>query len=143
MYIMEPNQYPQPVVGAFIFNEKGEVLLVRSPKWENGTLWAVPGGHVEWGETIKAAVEREAFEEVGLKVNFDSVFGVFDVIFPEKYHQKMHFIFLECRCLVKGKQIVKIDGKEIVEAKWFALKEGLQLPLEENTQKSLLLLSEQ
>lgn len=130
-------QYPHPIVGIFIVNSHHEVLLVQSPKWEQGQVWAVPGGHVEWGETIARASQREAMEEVGLKVKFDRVFEVFDAIFPPTFHQTMHFIFLECLCRVTGRPEPQIDQKEISAARWFTLTETKTLHLQSWTKKSL------
>lgn len=134
------KQYPHPVTGAFIINEENKVLLVKSPKWEQGKIWSVPGGHIEWGETIATAIEREVKEEVGLNVSFEKVFAVWDVINPKSFHQPVHFIFLECLCHLHGPSTPTIDNTEITEARWFLLQDVLSLPLETYTQKSLTIL---
>ncbi len=64
--IINPK-YPrgvEVVVGVIIENPKGEILLVKSPKW--GNKWTIPGGHVDAGESITQAVIREAKEETSL-----------------------------------------------------------------------------
>ena len=43
------------------------IVLVRRKNPPPG--WALPGGFVDYGETVEAAAIREAFEETGLKVN--------------------------------------------------------------------------
>jgi len=57
---------PEVVVAAIIFNAKGEVLLCKSAKWQHA--YVVPGGHVEWGETLEEALIREVKEETNLEV---------------------------------------------------------------------------
>ena len=42
------QKFPEPIVGGLIFNKKGELLLVKSPKWLN--RYSIPGGHIEVGE---------------------------------------------------------------------------------------------
>ena len=44
------------------------VLLVQRGKQPNIGAWCVPGGSVEWGETVVAAARREALEETQLQV---------------------------------------------------------------------------
>ena len=62
---MQPTQhYPEPTVGALIFDPEGHLFLMRSHKWAG--RYVVPGGHVELGETLGAALRREVAEETGL-----------------------------------------------------------------------------
>ncbi|WP_309573063.1 NUDIX domain-containing protein, partial [Deinococcus sp.] len=60
-------QRPVVCVGALVWGADGRVLLVRTTKWRG--LWGVPGGKVEWGETLLEAVKREFQEEVGLELH--------------------------------------------------------------------------
>lgn len=132
-------KYPEPTVGAFIRNKKGEILLINSYKW-GGKIWNVPGGKVQWGETIEKAVKREAKEEVGVNIEFICVFATFEAIFPKIFFQKKHFIFLECECQIKPGEKVKIDHDEIQKASWFTLKDALKQNLDRWTRKSIKIL---
>lgn len=63
---------------AFIQNEKGEVLVVK----ETGRdWWDMPGGGMDAGETTRATLQRELFEEVGYTGNF-----TYEIIGVEEPH---------------------------------------------------------
>jgi len=125
------TRYPEVVVGAYVFNNKDEVLLVRSPKWKNGKMWVVAGGHIEWGETIEEAVVREVKEELGIKVKYEGVLATMEEVFPDYFQDKRHFIYLQCKCKILPGEEIEIDGREIVEAKWWKIEEVLELREEE------------
>jgi len=124
-------KYPELTVGAFIINKKGEMLLVRSPKWHG--LYSIPGGHVEFGESIFKAVKREAYEEVGLRVKPIKLFMIQEVIKPAQfYDRKRHFIFFDVLCKPLSEN-VRIDNKEITDYMWCRPKEALNMRLEKYT----------
>lgn len=57
----------RPVIGivAAARTADGRLLLIR--RGDSGK-WALPGGTLEWGETLRVAIEREVFEETGATV---------------------------------------------------------------------------
>lgn len=62
---------------AIIFCEKDSVVLIRRKNSPYKDLWALPGGFVEYGETVESAVERESEEETGLKIELEGILGVY------------------------------------------------------------------
>ena len=128
------QDHPRAIAGIFALNGEGNVLLVKSPKWPDGE-WICPGGHVEYGEPLAVAAEREMLEETGLKVKFERVFMVLESIFSPHFEKKRHFVFLEC--LARGEGQVKLDGRELNEYKWFVPQDALKEHLELNVRKSI------
>ncbi|MGH9795343.1 MAG: NUDIX hydrolase [Candidatus Acidiferrales bacterium] len=58
-----------PVVGVGgVVIRDGHVLLARRARAPLEGQWSIPGGHVEWGETLEQAVVRELREETALHV---------------------------------------------------------------------------
>lgn len=54
-------------VGGVVIRD-GRVLLARRAREPLQGQWSIPGGHVEWGETLEQAVVRELREETALDV---------------------------------------------------------------------------
>lgn len=59
---------------AIVTNDKGEILVHRRT---DNDLWALPGGGMEFGESIAGTVVREVFEETGLRVEPKYVVAVY------------------------------------------------------------------
>jgi 8-oxo-dGTP diphosphatase len=72
--ILEKLRNPVPTVDTIIEVSGGIVLIERRYP---PLGWALPGGFVEYGETVAAAAVREAREETGLDVTLTRLFGVY------------------------------------------------------------------
>ena len=57
---------PVPTVDIIITMEGGEIVLIKRKNYPYG--WALPGGFVDYGETVEQAAAREALEETSLVV---------------------------------------------------------------------------
>jgi nucleoside triphosphatase len=124
------QNYPEATVGALIVNDKDEVLLVKSHKW--GSVYTVPGGHIELGERSEAAVKREVKEEVGLDVEPVKLLLVQEAIYPAGYIKHEHFIFMDYLCRSRSSS-VSLDAREIQEYLWTNPRKALELNLESFT----------
>jgi nucleoside triphosphatase len=122
--------YPEATVGALIVNLKGEVLIVRSSKWNN--KFTVPGGHIELGERAEDAIKREVREETGLDVESVKLLLVQQAIYPANYHKHEHFIFMDYLCETPNSKVT-LDGRELQEYVWVKPQKALGLDLEEFT----------
>ncbi|KAK7509648.1 NUDIX hydrolase domain-like protein [Phyllosticta citriasiana] len=64
---------PKIGVGVFILNQNGEFIAgLRKGSHGSGT-WALPGGHLEFGETFEDCAAREVLEETGLMIKRDDI----------------------------------------------------------------------
>ena len=131
---MTEQKYPEPTVGALIFNQEGKIFLMSSPKWRG--KYIIPGGHIELGETMEEALKREIKEETNLDI-FDLEFLVLqEFIFGKEFHEKRHFIFLDYVCKTRSKDVVLNDeGRDYV---WVTVEEALNLSIEPYTRNTIL-----
>lgn len=125
------REFPIVTVGALIFNEAGQVLMIRTQKWSN--RWGIPGGKIEWGETAVAALRREVKEETGLEIDDIRFILVQDCIQSREYYRAAHFVLLNYTCQARdGLPVVLND--EAQEFRWVAVEEAARLPLNKPTE---------
>jgi len=74
-----PPARPQLAVSAAIFRD-GKVLLVRRARSPAKGFYSLPGGRVEFGESLHGALHREVDEETGLKVEILGLAGWHEVL---------------------------------------------------------------
>ncbi|MGN6410857.1 MAG: NUDIX hydrolase [Nitrobacter sp.] len=79
MPAVEPFQTPRLAVSAAIFRD-GKVLLVRRARPPGKGSHSLPGGRVEFGETMAKALHREVAEEIGLRIEIVDLAGWREVV---------------------------------------------------------------
>ena len=72
---MPTPRNPIPTVDIIIELESGGIVLIRRKNPPPG--WAIPGGFVDYGESLEAAAVREALEETTLHVQLVELFHVY------------------------------------------------------------------
>ena len=132
---MNKQGYPEVTVGVLVFNQEGKVFLMISPKWQG--KYSLPGGHIEYGETMEEAAKREIKEETGLDI-FDIQFlMVQECIFSEEFYKKKHFVFLDYIAKAKDTNVI-LDGREGTEYVWATVDEALKINLNPYTKNTIL-----
>lgn len=108
--------------GGLVVDLSGErgLLIGRHDK-RGRTLWSLPKGHIETGETPEAAALREVEEETGIVSKITRSLGVIDFWFMadgKRIHKTVHhFLFSE----VSGDLAPQISEVDVVD--WFPLDE--------------------
>jgi 8-oxo-dGTP diphosphatase len=75
----EPPQRPQLAVSAAIFRDD-RVLLVRRARSPGKGFYSLPGGRVEFGESLHAALHREVDEETAIRIEIVGLAGWREVL---------------------------------------------------------------
>lgn len=126
-----PEQHaPVVTVGALIFNEAGEALMIRTHKWSN--LWGIPGGKIKWGEPSVAALRREIKEETNLELTDIEFVLVQDCIHSSEFYRDAHFVLLNytARCAGPPKVILNDEAREFA---WVTVEAALAMPINQPT----------
>ncbi|MFW9872921.1 MAG: NUDIX hydrolase [Candidatus Thorarchaeota archaeon] len=84
--VYDTREYPvRPHIGVGILLIRGNTILLVKRKYNpDAGYWSIPGGHLDLGEKVQAAAEREGFEETGFKVRVTKLAGIIDKIMYDK-----------------------------------------------------------
>ena len=84
-------------VVAAIIRKNDEILITQRPDNVHlANLWEFPGGKVESGETLRAALVREIREELGIKIRVDGEYCRIDHDYPGR---SVRLYFFNCTIL--------------------------------------------
>jgi 8-oxo-dGTP diphosphatase len=121
------RKYPErPIaaVGAVIL-DRDRVLLVQRGQEPLKGEWSLPGGAVEIGETLEAALAREVREETSLDVVVGPVVDVLDSIRRDADGRaEYHYIIVDYACRVRGgTPSAAARGSDAADVRWVRLAE--------------------
>lgn len=107
---------PSLTADAVIFDPARGVVLVRRKNVPVG--WALPGGFVDYGETVEQAAVREALEETGLDVALTGLVGVYS---DPARDARTHTVSAAFAAAAKNPESIA-GGDDAEEARFFSIK---------------------
>ena len=124
---------PTPAVGVVCFNAVGEVLLIQRGTPPRLGEWSIPGGRLEWGETVKAAALRELMEETGVQAELAGLIDVVDGIFTSRTSGETtrHYVLIDF--VARHIAGTPVAGDDAAQARFVPLDDLLQYSLWQDT----------
>ena len=128
-------RHPELIVGALLENERGEIFVARFSKIEG--QYAIPGGHVEYGETVAQALTRELVEETALTPTRCRLLRVGERIRPPLYKDGSHHLVYLDFLVDRWAGELRLDGEELTDGLWILPGAALDLPLTLTTRQAI------
>ncbi len=113
---------PEVAVGA-IARQDDELLLIRRGHGPAAGEWSIPGGRVEHGEPLAAAVLRELAEETGLEAICGPLVG-----WVERISAEYHYVILDFEVTIMDRR-EPVAGDDAAEARWVPVSAVAELNL--------------
>ncbi|WP_051013991.1 NUDIX hydrolase [Pararhodospirillum photometricum] len=105
--------YAPPGVGVLaVVWHAGRVVLVRRRNAPQAGRWGFPGGRVEPGESVRAAAQRELWEETGIRARPVALLEV-----VEAMGEGMHWVLVPVLCAWESG--VPVAASDVDQAGWF------------------------
>jgi ADP-ribose pyrophosphatase YjhB (NUDIX family) len=130
----KPNSL-RPATAVALFNSGGELLLLHR---KDNNKWTMPGGTLDFGESLTDCAIREVREETGLQIRITGLIGTYTdphiLIAYSDGEVRQEFTFVYAAETESGE--LKIDD-ESKEASWVPLISAVELPLAESQRRRL------
>lgn len=136
---MEYTDYDTRLAAYGVVTEGDRVLLARL-RWPEAGTWSLPGGGVEFDETVEQAVVRELMEETGYEVEVGQLLGIrhHTVTAERRIHENgrpMKAVQVVFRATVVGGELRDEEDGSTDQAAWIPIAElphhrhGLVVPI--------------
>ncbi|OVA05057.1 NUDIX hydrolase domain [Macleaya cordata] len=128
---MEESRGPPPRVGVGVFVIKGnKVLLGRRRSSIGDSTYALPGGHLEFGESFEDCAMREVKEETGLDIEKIEFVTITNSVFLEE-PKPLHYVTIFMRGeLVDSQQLPQnVEPEKCDGWDWYNWDENMPKPL--------------
>src|SRR6266481_3942782 len=130
----KPNSL-RPATAVALFNSAGELLLLNR---KDNDKWTMPGGTLDFGESLTYCAIREVREETGLQIRITGLIGTYTdphiLIAYSNGEVRQEFTFVYAAEIESGEP--RIDD-ESNQGAWVPLSSAVELPLTESQRRRL------
>ena len=104
-----------PSVNVVVADDNGRVLLIHRTDNDN---WALPGGAMDFGESLTDAAIRETLEETGIKVEITGLVGIYTdprhiILYTSNGEARQEFSVVFTARAVGGKPTTSSESREV------------------------------
>ncbi|KOP69657.1 DNA mismatch repair protein MutT [Lysinibacillus sp. FJAT-14745] len=117
---MEKERLPKVGVGAVIIDESNKILLVLRKKAPEAGCWSLPGGKVDYMETIENAIIREIKEELGVDIEITQLVCVTNHII---HLEDIHYVAPTFAARITNGEVQNREPHALEKVKWFSINE--------------------
>ena len=122
---MEKN-FVRVGAGVIVLNDKGQFIMGKRKGSHGAGTWHIPGGHLEFKETLEECAKREVLEETGLIIDKIKPISFGNHIFEE---ENKHYISIYLIGMIIGGQLELREPHKCEEWKWFDSWDNLPKPI--------------
>lgn len=110
--------YPKVGIGIIVINEGKKILLGKRKNAHGDGSWGIPGGNLEFGETVRNCASRELLEETGLiaEVVVEGPWKEIFFIQENKHYLNIFTIVPQFSGTVQNKELEKTENWEWFDA---------------------------
>lgn len=136
--IMAEKQNIRVVGGGIVLNKEGKIFLARGTKFED--KYILPGGGMEFGESLGDGAKREIKEETGMDVEVVGHLSFSELLKYGKGHYKdKHYVICDFILQFNGDDNdINLNEEYSGEYDWFTVDEAFKLNLGGNCEQPLL-----
>lgn len=112
---------PRPLVGvgAVIWNETDEIVLIRRGQAPRRGEWSIPGGKLDWGESVRDGLLREVREETAVTAEIAGLIDVVDSVTRDPAGAILHhYVLIDFNARYVSGEL--LAGADAAEARWVA-----------------------
>ncbi|MET4563542.1 NUDIX domain-containing protein [Lysinibacillus parviboronicapiens] len=115
---MKKEKLPKVGVGAVILDENNRILLVLRKKSPESGYWSLPGGKVDYMETIENAVIREIKEELGVDIEIERLVCVTNHIVQS---EDVHYVAPTFIAHITNGKVHNKEPHALEQVQWFPI----------------------
>lgn len=124
--ILPAGESLRPTVAVGVVCLRGdEVLLIKRGTPPRQGQWSLPGGRLEWGETLAAGALRELVEETGVSADILGLIDAVDGVFTSRTTGEItrHYVMIDFAARWRAGE--PIAGDDAAEARFFSFEAAL------------------